>query len=299
MHVLVSGSSGLIGSALLPVLSGRGHTIRRLVRRSPRPGEARWSPDEDFIDAHAFDGIDAVVHLAGETIAALRWTAAKKQGIRDSRVRGTALLARAIPKLREKPAVVVSASGVGFYGDRGDEILDETSASGHGFLADVCRQWEAAARPVADAGVRLITIRTGVVLSRSGGALASMLRPFRLGAGGVLGTGRQYMSWIAIDDEVGAIAHLLATPTASGPVNLVAPNAVTNTEFTKTLGRILRRPTVFRIPAFALRLTLGEMADEMLLGGTRAAPACLTASGYRFGYPALDAALRHVLRAAA
>ena len=295
MKILITGSSGLIGSALVPVLIGDGHTIVRLVRRAPGADSARWNPDDGSLDHGALQGIDAVVHLAGESIASGRWTRARKALILNSRVRGTALLARSVSALRDKPKIFLSASAVGFYGDRGDALLDETSAGGRGFLADVCAKWEDAARPAADAGIPVVTMRTGVVLSRAGGALPKMLAPFKLGLGGALGAGTQYMSWIAIDDVVGAMQHLLRLDPVAGPVNLVAPDPVTNLEFTKTLGAVLGRPTVLRVPAFGLRLALGEMADEMLLASTRAWPARLTASGYRFRYANLEAALRHVV----
>jgi len=295
MNVVITGSSGLIGSALMPRLSRNGHTIRRLVRGARAEGAARWNPDDGWLDESPLAGADAVVHLAGETIATGRWTAARKARIRDSRVRGTGLLTRALVKLDRKPRVLVSASAVGIYGTRGDEVVDERSAPGQGFLAEVCSQWEAATRPATDAGIRVVNVRIGVVLSGTGGALAKMLPPFRLGLGGVMGSGRQYMSWIAIDDVVGAIEHLLLADTVVGPVNLVAPDPVSNREFTKTLGRVLRRPTILRLPAFAIRLGLGEVADELLLASTRAQPARLTASGYQFGYPTLEGALRHLL----
>ena len=297
MKVLVTGSSGLIGSALVPALRGAGHSVVRLVRERPGADAARWHPDDGSLDRSALDGVDAVVHLAGENIAAGRWTAKQKARIRNSRVRGTALLARAMRERDTKPKVFLSGSAVGFYGDRGAEFLDETSARGLGFLADVCAEWEAAARPAADAGVRVVNLRTGIVLSGEGGALRKMLPPFRVGLGGPVGPGTQYMSWIAIGDLVGALLHLLVTESVTGAVNLVAPNAATNREFTTALGRVLRRPTVFRVPGFALRLALGEMADEMLLASIRAQPARLAASGYRFRYPELEAALRHVLHA--
>ena len=263
----------------MPRLSRNGHTIRRLVRGARAEGAARWNPDDGSLDESPLAGADAVVHLAGETIATGRWTAARKARIRDSRVRGTGLLTRALVKLHRKPRVLVSASAVGIYGTRGDEVVDERSAPGQGFLAEVCSQWEAATRPATDAGIRVVNVRVGVVLSGTGGALAKMLPPFRLGLGGVMGSGRQYMSWIAIDDVVGAIEHLLLADTVVGPVNLVAPDPVSNREFTKTLGRVLRRPTILRLPAFAIRLGLGEVADELLLASTRAQPARLTASG--------------------
>jgi hypothetical protein len=295
MKVLVTGSSGLIGSALVPALRGAGHSVVRLVRERPGPDAARWNPDDGSLDRGALDGVEGVVHLAGENIAAGPWTPAQKARIRDSRVRGTALLARAMRERDTKPKVFLSGSAAGFYGDRGAELLDETSTRGRGFLADVCVEWEAAARPAADAGIRVVNLRTGIVLSREGGALRKMLPPFRVGLGGPVGPGTQYMSWIAIDDLVGVLLHLLVTDSVTGPVNLVAPNAATNREFTAALGRVLRRPTLFKVPAFALRLALGEMADEMLLASIRAQPARLSASGYRFRYPDLEAALRHVL----
>ncbi|HEU4370298.1 MAG TPA: TIGR01777 family oxidoreductase [Methylomirabilota bacterium] len=295
MHVVVTGSSGLVGSALIPELTAGGHIVRRLVRRFPADGDARWDPVAGVLGPGALDDADAVVHLAGEGIAAGRWSAAKKARIRDSRVRSTLLLARSMAALDRRPKVFVSASAVGFYGDRSDELVDEATGPGRGFLADVCKEWEAATRPASDAGVHVVNVRLGVVLSRRGGALPTLLRPFRVGAGGPIGTGRQYMSWIAIDDVVGAIEHLLRAETVTGPVNLVAPDAVTNGEFTKALGRVLRRPTVLPVPAFALRLLLGEMADEMLLASTRVRPSRLLESAYRFRHPRLEAALRHLL----
>jgi uncharacterized protein len=295
MNVVITGSSGLIGSALMPLLTRNGHTIHRLVHGHRAERVARWNPDDGSLDDSVLVGADAVVHLAGETIASGRWTAAKKARIQDSRVRGTALLTRALVKLDRKPRVFISASAVGIYGDRGDERLDERSAPGDGFLANVCSQWEAATRPAADAGMRVVNCRMGVVLSGTGGALAKMLPPFRMGFGGVMGSGRQYMSWIALDDVVGAIQHLLLGGTLAGPVNLVAPNPVSNREFTETLGRVLRRPTILRLPAFAVRLGLGEVADELLLASARVQPVQLTASGYQFRYATLEGALRHLL----
>src|SRR5262245_4949397 len=295
MKVVVTGSSGLIGSALVPALTAGGHIVRRLVRRSPAAGEVWWDPVAGALGPGALDDADAVVHLAGESIAAARWSAAKQARIRDTRVRSTLLLARSMAALDRRPKVFVSASAVGFYGDRGDELVDEGTGPGRGFLAEVCMEWEAATGPAADAGVHVANVRLGVVLSRHGGALSKMLPPFRVGAGGPVGTGRQYMSWISIADVVGAIEHLLRIEPLTGPVNLVAPDAVTNGEFTKTLGRVLRRPTVLPVPAFALRLFLGEVADEMLLASTRVRPSRLLDSGYRFRVPRLEAALRNLL----
>jgi len=298
MKVLLSGSSGLVGSALIPVLTGGGHQVARLVRSEPAPGgsEVRWDPEAGEIRKAALEGVEAAVHLAGESIAAGRWTAAKRARILKSRVKGTQLLAEALAGLKQPPKVLVSASAVGYYGDRGDEALTENSGSGSAlFLSNVCRQWEAAAEPAADAGIRVVNLRFGVILSAAGGALPRLLTPFRMGVGGRLGSGKQYMAWIALDDVVGAIVHVLTTEALRGPVNAVAPQPVTNREFTKTLGRVLGRPTVFPMPAFAARLAFGQMADELLLASQRVEPAKLLASGYQFRFPELEAALRHLL----
>lgn len=297
MNIVVSGSSGLIGSALVPALAAAGHRVRRLVRRAPAPGgdEARWDPAAGTLDASAVEGSDAVVHLAGENIAAGRWTQAKKERIRDSRVKGTRVLAEALARLPRPPKALVCASAIGYYGDRGSETMREDSARGKGFLADVCAEWEAAALPAARKGIRVVNLRFGVVLSASGGALAKMLLPFRLGLGGVVGSGRQYMSWIAIDDAAGAVQHALAREALRGPVNVASPNPVTNLEFTKTLGKVLRRPTIFPMPVFAARLAFGEMGDELLLASTRVEPTRLQATRYGFRHPRLEEALRHVL----
>jgi uncharacterized protein len=296
MSVLVSGASGLIGSALSAALAGGGHSVRRLVRSEPgSEHEYRWDPSGGWLDPAALERLDAVVHLAGETVAG-RWTSAKKERIRESRVRGTELLSSALAALERPPSVFVCASAIGYYGDRGDEPLTEESASGDGFLAAVVRDWERASRAAEDAGIRVVRIRSGIVLSPRGGALRTMLRPFRLGLGGRLGSGRQYMSWIAIDDEVTAIHEALTNPGLSGPVNLVAPHPVTNAEFTRTLGRVLRRPAVLPVPRLALRLMFGEFAREGLLAGQRVLSARLSASGYDFRHPRLEQALRHLLR---
>ena len=296
MHILVTGASGLIGSALVSALTSTGYEVTRLVRRRAQSGEkaASWDPLAGTIDANAFEGIDAVVHLAGENIAE-RWTAAKKVNIRDSRIKGTQVLCEALARLVSPPKVLVSASAIGYYGDRGEEPLNEESAPGRGFLAEVCRAWEAATEPARQAGLRIVLSRFGVVLSPVGGALAKILPPFRLGLGGMLGSGRQYMSWIAMDDAIGAIQHAIVTDSLQGPINAVAPHAVTNQEFTKTLGKVLERPTIVPLPAFATRLMFGEMADELLLASARVQPAKLLASGYRFRYPELEGALRHLL----
>jgi uncharacterized protein len=297
MKILVSGTHGLIGSALVRALAGQGHAVTRLIRGTPSPGEAAigWDPESNQIDAAGLEAFDAVVHLAGENVAAGRWTADRKARIRTSRVAGTRLLSDALARLAHPPKVLACASAVGYYGDRGEELLDETSSPGSGFLANVCRDWEAAAEPAAQAGVRVVELRIGVVLAAGGGALRKMIEPFRLGLGGRLGSGHQYMSWITLDDVLGAIAHVLETDTLSGPVNLVSPQPVTNLEFTKTLGRALNRPTLLPVPAFALRLLFGQMADELLLGGARAMPRRLLDSGYRFGDAELAPALQRLL----
>jgi uncharacterized protein (TIGR01777 family) len=296
MNILVTGASGLIGTALVASLTSGGHEVTRLVRRQPTAGEkaARWDPMAGTIEASAIEGVDAVVHLAGENIAE-RWTPAKKANIRDSRVKGTQLLCETLARLSSPPKILVSASAIGYYGDRGEAILTDDSPPGRGFLSEVCRAWEAATEPARQQGIRVVQLRMGVVLSAAGGALAKILPPFRLGLGGVLGSGRQYMSWIALDDVVGAIQHVIITEALQGPTNAAAPRAVTNQEFTKTLGKVLGRPTVFPLPAFAARLMFGEMADELLLASARIQPIKLLASGYQFRYPELEDALRHLL----
>lgn len=296
MHVLVTGASGLIGSALVPMLTMGGHTVRRLVRSMPHPerGEIPWDPATRSIATPALEGFDAVVHLAGENIAR-RWNAAHKARIRDSRVQGTQLLCEALAQLVKPPRVLLSASAIGYYGDRGEALLGEESAPGTGFLAEVCRAWEDAAAPALQRGIRVVYLRLGVVLSPAGGALARMLTPFRLGVGGVIGPGTQYLSWIALDDVLGAIHHALMTEELRGPVNIVAPHPITNREFTRALGKVLRRPTWLPLPAFAARLAFGEMADALLLASTRVMPARLLASQYAFLYPEIEGALRHLL----
>ena len=297
MNVAVSGASGLIGAALIASLEAGGHRAIPLVRRAPSPGEdaLRWDPASGAITPAGPSVADAIVHLAGDSIMGLRWTADKKRRIRESRTIATRLLVQTLTRLAKPPAVLVCASGVGYYGSRGDEVLSEESRPGTGFLADLAREWEAATATAIAQGIRVVNLRLGVVLSAHGGALAKMLPPFRVGLGGVIGDGAQWMSWIALDDVIGAIRHALTTDALRGPLNVVAPAPVTNAEFTRTLGRALGRPTLVPLPAFAARLALGQMADELLLASQRVVPARLQASGYRFRYPTLDDALRAVL----
>jgi uncharacterized protein len=295
MRIAVTGSSGLVGSALVPFLTTGGHLVKRIVRTGTGAGDVVWNPTTEQIDADRLEGLDAVVHLAGENIAARRWNDEQKARIRDSRVHGTQSLCAALSRLRQPPRVLVVASAIGFYGDRGDEELDEASTSGTGFLPGVCRDWEAAAAVAEKAGMRVVHLRFGIILSPRGGALAKMLTPFRFGFGGCIGNGRQWMSWIGIDDAIGCIYHTLATHSAHGPVNAVAPKPVTNLAFTKTLGRVLRRPTIFPMPAVVARLAFGEMANELLLGSTRVVPRVLLASHYPFLFSDLETALGRLL----
>ena len=296
MRVLVTGSSGFIGSALVSLLEARGHGVTRLVRRGPGASSSGvfWNPPGGEIDKVGIEGHDAVVNLAGESLAHGRWTQRKKALIRDSRVAATRLLAQALAGLKTPPRVLVSASAIGFYGDRGDEELHEGSSPGQGFLAEVCHAWEQAATPASQAGIRVVHPRFGVVIGR-GGALRKMLPPFKLGMGGRFGSGRQYVSWISLDDVATAIWHLIGTDTLKGPVNLVAPLPVTNREFTRTLGRVLHRPALFPLPATAARLALGQVADEMLLASARVLPTRLLETGYLFRFAHLEDALKHAL----
>jgi uncharacterized protein (TIGR01777 family) len=296
MEIAVTGSHGLVGSALVQYLVAGGHRVTRIIRGGDAAEPfARWSVERGVEDPARLAGLDAVVHLAGENLAAGRWTRARKAEIRRSRVLGTERLAAALATLERPPRVFIGASAIGIYGDRGDEPLDEQSAPGRGFLADLCREWEGAAEALRTAGVRVVHLRFGVVLTPAGGALEKMLPAFRLGAGAVVGSGRQVMSWIVRDDVLGAILHGIRTDSLTGPVNAVAPAPVTNTEFTRILARVLGRPAVLKLPAFALRLALGELADQALLASQRVVPGRLLATGYRFRHGELEPALRHLL----
>ncbi len=298
MKVIVTGSHGLIGGELVASLFAGGHQVTRLVRNtSPGAGEVAWAPAAGTIEAEKLEGHDAAVHLAGAGIGDHRWTDEHKRAVLDSRVQGTALLARTLAGLSSPPEVLVSGSAVGFYGpDPGDRELTEADDRGTGFLADVVARWEEAASPAAEAGIRVARMRSGVVLSAKGGALAKQLLPFKAGIGGRMGTGRQWLSWISVDDEIAAIAHLLTTDELSGPVNVTSPQPVTNAEYTATLARVLKRPAILPTPTPALQLLFGrEMVKEMMLGGQRVLPARLQASGFTFAHPELEGALRHLL----
>lgn len=297
MKVAVTGSHGLIGRELVAELGRRGDQVTRLVRTTPGPGDAAWDPAAGTIEADKLEGHDAVVHLAGVGIGDHRWTDEHKRAVLDSRVQGTSLLARTLAALSSPPAVLVSGSAVGYYGfDGGDEILTESSPAGRGFLADVVTEWEEAAAPAEDAGVRLVRLRSGVVLSEKGGALKKQLLPFKLGVGGRLGNGRQWLSWISLDDEVAAILHVITAGQLRGPVNATSPEPVTNATFTSTLARVLRRPAVMPVPTVALNVLFGrQMVEEMVLGGQRVLPAALEASAFTFGHPHLEEALRRML----
>ena len=294
LRVLVSGARGLIGSALLARLRDGGHETGVLTRHAEGPGEVGWDPARDRLEARAIEGFDAVVHLAGEPIAQ-RWTPQRKALIRDSRVAGTGLLARRLADLERPPRVLVSVSAIGFYGDRGVESLDEASPPGTGFLPEVCRAWEEAAGPASARGIRVVHPRLGLVMTPRGGALARLLPPFRLGLGGPLGDGRAWWSWVAFDDVIAVLERLLVDEGLAGPINVVAPGAVTNREFARILGQVLGRPARLPVPALALRALFGEMADGALLASARVRPARLEAVGYPFRHPGLEPALRHLL----
>ena len=301
MEIVVSGSHGFIGSAVVASLRASGHRVTRLARSKPTSGAdaVLWDPVAGTVDLTQLQAVDAVVHLAGASIVSGRWTPRRKSLIRDSRVRGTRTLCEALAKLATPPRALLCASAIGYYGDRGDEVLTEDSPAGAGFLATVCREWEGASVSTAQRGVRVVHLRFGMVLSPAGGALAKMLPPFRLGLGGPLGDGRQYMSWVSLEDVLGAIHHALETEALRGAVNVVSPQPVTNRAFTRALGRVLSRPTVLPAPAPLLRLLLGELADEALLASARVMPTRLQATAYAFRHPELEGALRHLLSSSA
>ena len=295
MRILVSGSSGFIGTALCAVLGNDGHDIRRLVRGKPAAHDISWAPYAGTVDVSKLENFDAVIHLGGRSIAGSRWTSSSKREILESRTIPTAFLATQLAGLHHKPGLFLCASAVGYYGDRPDEHLDESSSPGTGFLSDVCVAWESACRPAVDAGIRTVNLRIGMVLSAGGGALVQMLTPFRIGFGGRLGSGKQYWSWITLTDLVSCIRLLLTHNTLSGPVNAVTPHPVTNAEFTTALANTLRRPAIFPAPALALRILLGEMAEPLLLASARVAPCKLLSAGFAFSSPDLEPALRQLL----
>lgn len=298
MRVLLTGGSGLVGSALIPVLAVNGHQVTKLVRSSSRTREpeslASWNPEAGWVELSRAGDPDAIVHLAGESIAQ-RWTPEVKRRIRDSRVEGTRLLSEALVKLPTPPKVLVCASAIGFYGNRGEERLDEGSPPGQGFLAETCQQCEPSAQAARERGIRVVHLRIGIVLASRGGALWKMLPAFRFGLGGKLGNGRAYWSWIALDDLLEVILRALSDEALQGPVNVVSPGPVTNAEFTATLGRVLRRPTIFSVPRFAVEMLFGEMGREALLASARVRPAKLVDAGFRFRFAELEPALRHLL----
>ena len=295
MRIAISGSTGLVGTSLVTTLAAKGHEVARLVRRPARDAnDIFYDVGSGLIDQESLARVDAVVHLAGESVGDGRWSSQKKERILSSRVQSTRLIASALAQC-DRPKTLICASAIGFYGERGDELVDEQSAPGAGFLADVCVQWERACEPARVAGIRTVNTRIGVVLAHEGGALSKMITPFKLGLGGVLGAGDQWMSWVSLEDIVGALAHLLESSSLSGPVNLVAPTPVTNRQLTHALGRHLRRPTVLPMPAFAARLAFGERADALLLSSTRASSRKLIADGYTFQHREIGDALAAIL----
>ncbi|MDQ1393490.1 MAG: uncharacterized protein QOF30_2467 [Acidimicrobiaceae bacterium] len=300
MRIAVTGSHGLIGAALVAELARQGHEVVAVVRSSAGPGDIAWDPQAGQLDATALAGVDAAVHLGGQPIAEKRWTADQKRRILESRVASTDLLSRRLAEAQPRPSVLISGSAIGYYGDRGDDVVDERSPAGAGFLSEVCQRWEEATAPAEAAGIRVVHIRTGIVLSADGGALKKQLPLFRVGMGGRLGTGEQYQSWISIHDEVGGIIHALQNESLSGALNLTAPNPVTNAQFTKTLGSVLGRPTLVAAPKFGLSAVLGhELVTEVLLAGQRVMPRKLLDSGYKFAFSELEPALRQLLEKAA
>ena len=296
MKIAIAGASGLIGSAFIAAVEEDGAEVTRLVRSSPKSGEIEWHPNQDAIDPAKLEGFDTIVNLAGENVAEGRWTDDKKKRIHDSRVNGTHLISEAIAKLTHKPRVFLCASATGIYGDRPDETVTEQSDSGGGFLAGVCREWEKATELASNAGVRVVNLRFGPVLAANGGMMEKMLTPFKMGLGGKIGSGKQYISWVSIDDVVDAMKLAMKDESIRGPLNIVSPNPVTNEEFTKALGDVLSRPTMMGVPAFAARLAFGEMADEMLLTSQRVAPKKLKDAGFKFKDDELEPTLKRLLR---
>jgi uncharacterized protein (TIGR01777 family) len=297
LNILVSGASGLLGSVLIPFLTTGGHNVMQLVRRQPdkTKGEIYWNPAAGELNLDAAGNINAVIHLSGENIGEGWWTAEKKKRIIDSRTQTTGLIAKTIAKMKTPPKVFLCASAIGYYGDRGDAFMDESDGPGRDFISDVCSQWEASTQAAIEAGIRTVNLRIGVVLSPQGGALGKLLPPFRMGIGGKIGSGLQYMSWISIDDAMGAIHHTMYDEHVAGPVNLVAPNPATNLDFTRTLAKVLSRPAYFFVPEIAIKTVFGEMGRETILSSTRVRPGVLTATGYPYRHPDLETALRHLL----
>ncbi|MGH9821158.1 MAG: TIGR01777 family oxidoreductase [Pyrinomonadaceae bacterium] len=297
MKVLITGASGLIGTALQKSFKEKGCEMVLASRKEAKDDRhVQWDVETGFIESEKLEGIDSVIHLAGENVSGLRWTDEKKKAIRDSRVHGTRSVVEAISKLKRKPRVLIAASAIGFYGDRGDEEMTETSAAGDTFLAEVSKDWEAEARRAEDSGIRTVLLRTGIVLSKDGGALGTMLTPFKFGVGGVIGSGKQWMSWISLDDHIRVIEHALENENVRGAINSVGPNPVTNEEFTKTLGEVLYRPTILPLPSFAVNMVFGEMGDALLLASTRVLPKRLEDAGFEFEYPKLKAAIEHAVK---
>lgn len=297
MRILITGASGLIGTALQRSFDEIGHELLLASRKEAKDSQhIQWDVEKGFSEPERLEGIDAVVHLAGESVFGLSWSDAKKKAIRDSRVDGTRSVVEAISRLKARPNVLVAASAIGFYGDRGDEEMTESSAAGDTFLAEVSKEWESEARRAEDAGIRTVLLRTGIILSKDGGALGTMLLPFKLGIGGVVGSGRQWMSWISIDDHIRVINYAIEYENVRGAVNSVSPNPVTNGEFTKTLGEVLYRPTILPLPSFAVNMVFGEMGDALLLASTRVVPKRLEDAGFEFKYPELKTAIEHAVK---
>jgi uncharacterized protein (TIGR01777 family) len=299
MKVLITGASGLIGTALQKSFAEKGYMMLLAGRGEPKTAnEIQWDVEKGFAenDLERIEGLDAVIHLAGENISALRWTEEKKKAIRDSRVYGTHTIVETISTLKEKPKVFISASAIGFYGDRADEQLTETSRPGDTFLASVCKEWETESRRAEDSGVRTVLLRNGIVLSKDGGALATMLTPFKFGVGGVVGRGQQWMSWVSLDDVVRIVNYAFENEHLRGAVNVVSPHPVTNEEFTKTLGEVLYRPTILPLPEFAVNLVFGEMGDALLIDSTRTIPKRLEEAGFEFRFPNLKSALENAVK---